>query len=179
MDAKLRRQLERIPPDALGEFVELRQKHSYSARLDAHHSVHNIIKFGNPCSKTDLIVLSGRDQTGSAGKKKILIDPLLCGVLFENLPGTSSLVMMRNPNFVATPHSSAPVFVTVQTTSTPQTPPAGVSIQDRDGNTIDQDPITNVEANIASWKHDGSPAANTSFSWICTIEAARQFIIGG
>jgi hypothetical protein len=176
MDAKLKQQLERIPPDALNDFVKGLQRHSYSARLDAHHSISVRSILGGSCSKTDLILLSGRDETGSAGKAKILIDSLLCGVMFESFPSGVSLVMVREPHFVATPHSSAPVFVTVQTSSTLHAPHAGSVIVDRDGNSIDQGFITSVEVNITSWKHDGNPAPKTTFAWICTIEAARQML---
>jgi hypothetical protein len=51
-------------------------------------------------------------------------------------------------------------------------------IVDRDDNFTDQNSIIDVEVNIKSWKHDGSPAATTTFAWICTIEAARAISFG-
>ncbi len=179
MDAKLEQQLARIPPDALNEFVKRLQRHSYSARLDAHHSVSVLSVLGGSCSKTDLIVLSGRDETDSAGKAKISIDPLLCGLEFEGLLSDQRLRMVREPHFVATPHSSAPVFVTVQTSSTLQAVQPPTVIVDRDFNPIDPSFITRVEVNITSWKPDGNTAPRTTFAWICTIEAAWETFIGG
>lgn len=178
MDAKLKQQLEQIPQDVLDEFIESLQRHTYSARLDAHHSVSVRSIRGGSCSKTDLVVLSGNDTTGSGGTKKILIDSLLCGVVYEGLAG-GSLVMVREPNCVATAQSSAPVFVTVQTTSKPGPSLDQFLVTDRDGNPIDSgDAISGVEVNIASWKHDGNIAPGTTFAWICTIEAARAYPIG-
>ena len=110
MDKKLKQRLDRIqielaeiPADALEVFWDFNERHSYSARLDAHHSAGSMIR-RNSCSKTWLIVLSGRDKTDSTGKAKILIDPLLCGVTREGLPSYETFVMMREPDFVATPH---------------------------------------------------------------------------
>jgi hypothetical protein len=187
MDDKLKKRLDKIrvdlqgiPRDALKTFWELNERHSYSARLDAHHSVRGLLSARNFCSKTWLIVLSGRDRTDSSGKAKILIDPLLCGVTREGFPFGERLVMVREPQFVATPHASSAVFVTVQTktSSTQQPPQAGILIRDRDDNIIDQNSVSDVEVNITSWKHDGTPAPTTSFAWICTIEAAREIPFG-
>ena len=170
-------ELQKIPEDARPYLWDFNERHSYSARLDAHHSASSILS-RNSCSKTHLIVLSGRDKTDSTGKAKILIDPLLCGVTREGFSSGEVLVMVREPHFVATPHASDPVFMTVQTTSTQQPPQAGIVIVDRDDNFTNRNSIIDVEVNITSWKHDGSPAATTTFAWICTIEAARAISFG-
>jgi hypothetical protein len=182
MDAQIKQQLDNIPADALHEYVKGLQRHNYSARLDAYHSISINSMLGSSCSETDLIVLSGRHQTGSTGKANILIDSLLCDVLsVDHTVGSllQQLKVIREPDFVATPHSSAPVFTTMQTSSTVQsvTPGTGIFMADRGGNTIEQQFLVDIRIEVTTWKHDGTPSVNTVFSWICTIEAAREFAI--
>jgi hypothetical protein len=63
----LRDRLSKIPKDVLEQVLDGFSRHSYSAHLPAHHSVRAIA--GDSCSKTDLLVLSGRDRTDSQGKQ--------------------------------------------------------------------------------------------------------------
>ncbi len=186
MDAKLKKQLDLIPPDAFYEYVaSLPRTHIYSARLDAHHSVSLNSFLSESCSKTDLIVLSGSATTGSSGTKKILIDPHLCGVMSEGLKGQADdpdfelpegtiLIMVGEPNCVATAKSSTPVFITVQTREASVGPSLdGYFPSDRGGNSPTRNVTSGVELHITSWKHDGNPAPGITFAWICTIEAVR------
>jgi hypothetical protein len=173
---ELRQRLERIqseiatiPPDVLEGFLEQFQRHSYSVRLDARHSVRSILSPQISCSNARLVVLSGSDETNNAGKITIRLDRLLCA---------TDLVVIREPYFVATPHESVPVFVTAQIRSARRTTQPGEAVTDGEGNQVENF-ITNLEVDILSWKHDGTSAARTMFAWICTIEVARYLFIGG
>jgi hypothetical protein len=175
--ANVRRELRGIPQDALDAFLVSLERNSYSAHLNAHHERHSVLGRGSHCSKTDLLLLSGRETTNNAGKATLLIDTLLCGVVSEGLPSSQSFLLFTEPDFVATPVSSMPSFVTVTTSSTKVPTQAGVT--DRDANPIDQPTLSNVKVEVTTWKPDGTPAANTAFSWICTLEAVRSpFLVG-
>ncbi len=183
MDKKARKRapripdaLTRIPADALRGFLRGLVRDTYSVHLQAHHASRDL--FGVSCARTDLLMLSGRDATDATGKISIKIDDLLCGSISEGL-SPSILVMMREPNFVATPLGTAPTFATVQTSSTPRGDLVNVILSDRAGNPVQGAPIQNVTVDVTIWKPDSSAAANTAFSWICTIEAARALPIGG
>ncbi len=177
--ANMRKELQSIPQDVLGRFVKSLEHHSYSAHLDAHRERHGLLGRGSSCSKTDLLVLSGRETTNRAGKATLLIDSLLCGVVSEGLGASGSFKLAGEPNFVATPLGAAPSFATVITSATEQPAQAGVIVSDRDGNPFNQPTLTNVKVEVTTWKPDGTPAADTGFSWVCTIEAVRSFFIGG
>ena len=175
----------RIPRDVTDAIQFLTKRHSYSARLDAHHLVRSSIGFGEPvCSKTDLFVLSGTDVTDTTGRVTLPIQSLLCGAtegLEESYPRVE-LVIVRAPNFVATPHGSAPIFLTASTHSTPRELPsiASTALVNRDGNPISgRKFLGDVSVEVMAWLHDGSPAERTSFSWMCTIEAGRSIYLGG
>jgi hypothetical protein len=182
MDKKARKrspripdELVKLPPDVIRRFLRGLVRNSYSAHLPAHHASRDL--FGVSCARTDLLMLSGRDTTDAAGNVSIRIDDLLCGSVTEDV-SPSWLVMLSEPNFVVTPLGAAPAFATVQTASTPR----GVSnvfITDRAGNPVSRSPIQDVTVEVMTWNPDGSAAGNTSFSWICTIEAARATPIGG
>jgi len=183
MDEKTRKRLAaiadellRLPPGTPQLFFESLVRNSYSVHLPAHHSSRS--PFGASCAKTDLLMLSGRDITDSTGKKTIRIDDLLCGSTTEDV-SPAVLVMLREPNFVVTPLSTTPAFATVQTASTAQATQAGIIVLDRGGNMVHRTPIQDVTVDVMTWKPDGSAAGNTSFSWICTVEAARAIAIGG
>ena len=83
------------------------------------------------------------------------------------------------PRVVVTPLSATPAFATVQTASTAKAVQAGIIVNDRGSNMVHRTPIVDVTVDVMTWKPDGSAAGNTSFSWICTIEAARAIAIGG
>lgn len=176
---RVSKELAKLPEEALDFFRENLQRHSYSARLDAHHSVRSVLALGGgSCSKTDLLVVSGRDQTDSAGKAILPIHRLLCGATGEGLRSDTRLVLIREPQFVATPLSSVPVFATALTRSTPaQTLPSSIVV-DRDNNPLAQPVLATVEVEVMMWKPDGAAAAKTFFSWICTVEAGRRIFFG-
>jgi hypothetical protein len=152
---------------------------SYSAHLPAHRSSRSLFPWGgSSCSKTDILVLSGRDRTDNAGIAKVSVNSLLCGVVSEGLASNATYVMIREPNFVATPHGSLPSFATVVTNSTIRQI-SNAFLMDRDGNPLPNRTALDVTVDVRTWKHDGSPAASTFFSWICTVEAVRSVFIGG
>ncbi len=182
MDEETRKRLAQIPdelrklsPGVLHGFLEGLVRNSYSVHLPAHHSSRSLL--GSSCAKTDLLMLSGRDATDGTGKVTLRMDDLLCGSITEDV-SPAFLVMLREPNFVVTPLSATPAFATVQTASTVRSQ-SGIIVVDRNGNTVSRTPIQDVTVDVMTWKPDGSAAANTSFSWICTIEAARAVGIGG
>jgi hypothetical protein len=150
---------------------------SYSARLPAHHHLREIFG-GSFCSKTDILVLSGRDTTNSAGVATLSLNSLLCGVVNEGLTGNMIFTIIREPNFVVTPRGSLPSFATVVNHSTSRQL-NNEFMRDRDNNPLRNTRILDVTVDIRTWKHDGSPAAKTLFSWICTVEAARLTDMGG
>jgi hypothetical protein len=183
MDEKTRRrlatlaeELQRLPPDAYLDLYARFTRHAFSAYLPAHHSTRSL--FGSSCAKTYLLVLTGRDATDGTGKVTIRIDPLLCGATTEEV-APETLVMIRHPNFVATPLAATPAFATVQTAATSQSLSPGAILYDRSGNSLDLPQLVDVTVDVHTWKDDGSAAPSTSFSWICTIEAARIVFIGG
>jgi hypothetical protein len=174
--ARIPEELARLSPDVIRGFLERFVRNSYSVHLPAHHASSNV--FGVSCARTDLLMLSGRDATDATGSVSIRIDDLLCGAITEDL-SPAFLVMLSEPNFVVTPLGATPAFATVQTRSTPQNGPSGVFLIDRAGNPVQRVPIHDVTVDVLTWNPDGSAAGNTSFSWICTLEAARAISIGG
>jgi hypothetical protein len=166
-----------LSQEALDEYVRRFQRHSFSARLDAHHSI-RFMQSQVTCTKSDLFVLSGRDRTNGSGTFTISLHRLLCEAAFEGLPSNRRFVIVGNPGFVATPLASSPVLVTVQTESTVGPVPPGFVVSDRGGNSVEELP-SDVAVTVASWNLDGSPEPRLLFSWICAIEAARATFFGG
>ncbi len=167
-----------LPKDVREKFIEQFQRHSYSARLDAYHAKHDIFGFGQACSQTWLLFLSGRDRTDRQGKTTLPLQSLLCGAASEGL--ASQLVMVREPVVVATAHGSTQSFLTVTTHAQRFQPGATILLQDRANNRLGNDGyLTDVSVEVMSWRHDGTPAADTEFSWTCTVEGAIAFSISG
>jgi hypothetical protein len=178
--AKLRAEIENLAKnDLLLETIEADTIRTYSAHLPAHRSSRSFFPFGgSSCSKTDILVLSGRETTNHEGITKLSLRTLLCGVVNEGLASGTVFTVIREPNFVATPHGSLPSFATVLTNST-LLPPGSYIVQDRDNNQLSRvSPLADVTVDIRTWKHDGSPAAKTLFSWICTVEVSRLIAFG-
>jgi hypothetical protein len=176
--ANINRELAGLSPEDLAEFAKRFKRHSASARLDAHHSVRTaLLPFPEvTCTKIELIVLSGRDTTDKDGKARLFIDSLLCGVKEEQV---SELVMTREPYFVATAQGSRPAFATVQISSSTTAPAHPYFLVDRDDTILENGYLTDVTVEITTWKPDGTPAADKTFSWVCAIEAATLVSIGG
>jgi hypothetical protein len=169
----IRTELSKLPEDALNEFVKSLQRHSYSARLDAHHSVRSLLEFGGgSCSRTDLLVVSCRDTTDRSGKVVLPIHRLLCGATDEGLEDTL-LELIQEPQFVATPLGADPVFATAVIRSTQAPSVSNSALVDRDGDIV-QRALATIEVEVTTWKPDGTAATETSFSWICTVEAGRR-----
>jgi hypothetical protein len=177
--ANISAELARIPQDDLNDFVARLQRHADAARLDAHHSVRSALQRGISCARTDLLVLSGRDTTVASGTATLTLDPLLCGAVSEGLGGSVQLIMIRQPTVVATVHGANPAFATVATSATVEPAQTGFIVNDRGGAPVDEDRLVDVKVEVRTWKHDGSAAPHTLFSWICTVEAARRILIGG
>jgi hypothetical protein len=154
------------------------RRRSYSARLDAHRNTRDVSGIFNTCAKTELIVLSGRDLTDRKGKAIIPISEIWCADTIQAdfvkaLPEDTSLQIIEEPNFVATPLDNTPSFATVQTQSTEGSRSGGLLVRDREGNPLDRVPLIGVTVEVTTWKPDGTPAPRVWFSWICTIEVAR------
>ncbi len=170
----LARELPTLPEEVLKEFLNRFRRNSFSARLDGHHSVRSILEEGGgTCHKTYVIVLSGRDRTDHSGKAVLPIHRLLCGVAFEGMPSGDQLVLIREPEFAATPLSQAAVFATFVSRSSPEAQGSYILI-DRNNGASNQPVLATVEIEVMMWKHDGTAAAETYFSWVCTVEAARR-----
>ena len=173
--------------DVLDAFIKTFERHSYSARLDAHHAVRNTFMGRNnvtSCAQTDLLVFSGRDNVDGAGRVTLPIQSLLCGAATEGLEdfAFTELVIVQEPNFVATPRGSTPTFLTAVTHSTPQQLPneQGTALIDRSGNFISARTfLGDVSVEVMAWRNDGSPAGDTGFSWVCTVEAMRRITLDG
>src|SRR5574340_437594 len=174
--AKLHDEFVGLPEDVRREFIERFQRHSYSARLDAYHAKRDIFGFGQACSQTWLLFLSGRDRTDRQGKTILPLQSLLCGAASEGLAGP--LVIVRDPVVVATAHGSTQSLMTVIPHAQPFQPDASTLLQDRANNRLDSEAyLTDVSVEVMSWRHDGTPAAETEFSWTCTVEGAIAFSI--
>ena len=187
MDDKVKKAAEKViaehsslPEEVQGAVASLAERHSYVAHLEAHHAVRNILGSITSCSKTDLLVFSGTDMTGSGGHVTIPIQSLLCGAETENLEPGSTFVIVSEPRFVATALGSTPVFLTASSRSTAQAPPAAHYLGDRDGNMIwDRNYLGDVSVKVMAWRHDGSAGAMARFSWLCTVEVMKLAFIGG
>jgi hypothetical protein len=174
--AKLHDEFLGLPKDVREEFIERFQRHSYSARLDAYHAKRDIFGFGQTCSQTWLLLLSGRDRTDRQGKTTLPLHSLLCGAANEG--PASRLVMVREPVVVATVHGSTQSFLTVTVHAQRQQPALGEKLQYRGNNLLSDDGyLADVSAEVMSWRHDGTPAAETEFSWTCTVEVAIAILI--
>lgn len=140
---KLRAQIDNLAKeDLILVAIEAGGTRSYSAHLPAHHHLREI--FGSSsCYKTDILVLSGRDKTDNTGVAKIPINSLLCGVVTEGdgLPPGWNFVMIREPNFVATPQSPLPCFATVVIHSTIRQS-RSVPLYGRDDQSFNTEPLT-------------------------------------
>jgi hypothetical protein len=173
-------ELGNLPPEGISYLRHFVRRRSYSARLDAHRNTRDVSGIFNTCAKTELIVLSGRDLTDRKGKAIIPISEIWCADTIQAdfvkaLPEDTSMQIIEEPNFVATPLDNTPSFVTVQTQSTEVSPSGGgvVVVRDRQGNRLDRKPLIGVTVEVTTWRPDGSRAPRVSFSWICTIEVAR------
>lgn len=176
---RLYAELSSLPPNAQDLLFQMNPGRSYAARLEAHHWTTRVLGIGTVCYKTYLIVLSGRYRTGSNGKAVLRIDRLLCGVLRENPPPSpKSYILIREPQFVATPISTTPVLATTLIRSAQRDDPQTIFV-DRDDNVFDLDQVrAAAEVEVSLWNLDGSAAGVSSFSWVCTIEAGLSFPIG-
>ncbi len=91
------------------------------------------------CGRASLLDVSGIARTGSDGTTEFLLSEFFCRAPSFGYP----------INFVATPRSQTPVFLTAWRSLT----------GDR----------TDVRVRVATWDPSGSPAPNTSFDWRCRV----------
>lgn len=174
----------RIPREVLAAVQTLSERHSCSARLDAHHAVRSALGIGGTvCAKTDLLFLSGRDVTDATGRCIVPLQTLLCRVATEGLEDflvASSFVIAREPIVVATPFSAAPVFLTTLAHSTPREVSHGEFLLDR-GETFltERTYLDDVSVEVLAWQLNGAPAGETEFAWVCAIEAVRKGYLPG
>jgi hypothetical protein len=176
---KLRAELLAIPEAVRGDYFRRFRRHSYSARLDANDAVRDAL--GRvACAQTYLLVLSGNDASNDAGKATIPVHRLLCGAMSEDRESAWPLVPIREPSFVATPQGAAPAMLTVTPRLTPVAVGGGHFLSGRGGASLDLgDYLSEIVIDVSTWRHDGAPAGNVAFSWMCTIEAAELVFIGG
>lgn len=92
------------------------------------------------CGNTRLLDVSGVGRTGTDGKVEFLLSDFHC----------INDIRIKYPiNFLATPRSHAPAFLTT-------------------ARTLTQD-WTDVKITVSSWDPTGKPAGNRSFDWRCRI----------
>jgi hypothetical protein len=175
---KIRQDVASIPQDVLDAFLRRLERYSYSARLDAHLAVRNSLfapKTITRCLQTDLLIISGRDWTDSTGVINIPI--LFCGDVTGD---TTQLAILREPNFVATPHGSTPSFVTTITHSTPRQLSNGEVLLGRAGRSLsERNVLIDVSVDIMTWRGNEASAPNIEVSWVGVLEAARLLFLGG
>jgi hypothetical protein len=99
------------------------------------------------CSAAHLLDVSGVARTGEDGTTEFMLSEFFC-----DFTGGNILSFQFPVNFVATPRSLTPVFVTALATP----------ISDR----------TDVRIRVAAWNASGAPAPNTSFGWRCRVPYA-------
>lgn len=172
---KVHHELANLPRELQEGFFRRFQRHHSSVHLDAQHAVRNILGHGTTtCSQTDLFILSGRENTNVSGRATLPV--LFCGITTNVWP----LVIIREPNFVATPHGSTPSFLTVITRSTPQQLAPNEFLSDRSGNSLsERNFLVDLSVDVMAWRGDGSPAGGIEFSWVCTVEAASKVNLSG
>jgi len=104
------------------------------------------------CRNTDLLDVDGISFTGSDGSVTFLLSDYQC------LGDDDSALLLHRPLIVlVTPHSSVPVFTTVETTLI------------RNGH--------DARIIVSSWKPNGEPAPRVPFSWRCRAPYELQAIV--
>ena len=96
------------------------------------------------CVAADLLDVSGVAVTGEEGTTEFMLSEFFCDFSEDNV-----LSFQYPVNFVATPRSLTPVFVTAR--ARPTTDRRDVSIE------------------VATWEPKGSPAPSTYFGWRCRV----------
>jgi hypothetical protein len=106
------------------------------------------------CVDADVIDVSGRSTTGADGttswKLRDFIVP--CDRGFDEFD--------RPMSFVATPHSTNPIYLTI-----------------RHPGPFMAYPSDDVVVDVFTWDKDGKPAPNVTFSWRCRVPYSRIRII--
>ncbi len=115
------------------------------------------------CDGVRIWSFSGSHMTGSNGIVDIHLNKFLdCipavvdGIIYSNYIGSV-------PNFIATPESEEPVFVTCTIDARVLQPPQGQAFLPQ---------AMDITIRARSWKHDGIPAPNVMFSWIAIARTA-------
>jgi hypothetical protein len=98
------------------------------------------------CDKKQILDVSGSARTGSDGKIDFSLSDFFCGG-FE----------FKHPvNFLATPRSTSPVFLTTLRTLTSD--------------------WKDVKITVNAWDSSGAPAVNISFDWRCRVPYVPSLI---
>jgi len=97
------------------------------------------------CAITDLTDVTGFGRTGADGSAEFLLNDFVC----ESFGRSSRHVVEHPVNFVATPLSTSPVFLTCRR----------ISVDDG----------TDVRITVMAWDPTGAPKPNTSFDWRCRV----------
>ena len=92
------------------------------------------------CIVSEAIDVAGRSGTGTDGKVVLRLNDFVCGNFSYEEP----------ISFVATPHSSSPVYLTTNVTV--------------------PDPPNDVFVEVFTWNQTGMPIPNIAFSWRCQAQ---------
>ena len=131
--------------DIDGEVVVRERVGTYTHHLEGRATSRDIGTTGastKACGQTRILDVSGVARTGTDGKVEFLLSDFHCADVGR--------VSIEHPvNFLATPRSLSPVFLTAIRTVT--------------GNGRD------VKITVSSWDPTGTPAGNTPFDWRCRV----------
>jgi hypothetical protein len=128
------------PIDPTGGVIVLRETtghYSFSEGSTTSREIGTTGVSTKACGAADLLDVCGVAATGSDGTVEFLLSDFFC----------ADIGIRPRVNFLATPLSSAPVFVTVQRTP------------------LDRD----VRIKVFSWSADGKPAPGIAFDWRCRV----------
>jgi len=137
-----------------GEVV-LRERVASYTKDDGSTTSRDIGTTGNStkaCGAANLLDVGGTARTGQDGTTEFMLSEFFC-----HFSGRNSLSFEFPANFVATPRSQSPVFLTALASPTSDRRDVGVR--------------------VATWAPNGSPAPNTSFDWRCRVPYETVIVI--
>ncbi len=116
------------------------------------------------CERAKTWTISGSHKTASNGKAAVRLDRFLACAPSAIDGSSGRNYLGSRPSFTATPEAAEPVFLTCTIDATPS--PQGFF-----------PPQLAVTVTVMSWRHDGTAAPDTAFSWIAIAREANE--IGG
>jgi hypothetical protein len=143
------------------------------AALEGHRAVEDWLLRRHFCMGRDLALLSGQGVTSDAGEADVAIDVAHCMGAYT--------VILDEPEFVATPNSEAPAFLTATCTSTEDATLPDFLTR-LDGSALQSAPaecLSNVKFKVRAWAPGGTPAGRVRFRWVCVVEVAQLTLISG